>query len=83
MNRYNQTLTERWTLTQEINEISQQNEELKSLLRQYMAANVNDELEIPPTKIMLAQAGIGMNGTRAATSTSQIKMSEGISVRTR
>ena len=35
-----------------------QNTELKALLRQYMGARVNDELQVPPTQIMLAQAGM-------------------------
>ncbi|KAJ1549445.1 hypothetical protein HK405_003226 [Cladochytrium tenue] len=38
MDKYHTQLAERWKLTQEIKSYSQQNEELKSLLRQYMAA---------------------------------------------
>ncbi|KAJ3393070.1 hypothetical protein HDU92_008014 [Lobulomyces angularis] len=58
MEKYNQLLSERWQLTQEIGSVSRQNEELRQLLRQYMSAEVNDELQVPPTKIMLAQAGL-------------------------
>lgn len=58
MEKYNETLSERWQLSQEINSVRHQNDELKALLRQYMSARVNDELQIPPTEIMLAQAGM-------------------------
>jgi dynein regulatory complex protein 1 len=43
---------------QDIDSYKNQNEGLKALLQQYMSAQVNEELEVPPTKIMLAQAGI-------------------------
>jgi dynein regulatory complex protein 1 len=58
MEKYHSLLTQRWQVSQKIASIQQQNEELKSLLRQYMSARVNDELQIPPTQIMLAQAGM-------------------------
>jgi len=58
MQKYNKLLTERMALAEDIKFIKEQNSELKALLRQYMNAKVNDELEIPPTQIMLAQAGI-------------------------
>ncbi len=58
MEKYNDVLTQRWNISQEISSIKSQNEELKALLRQYMAARVNEELQIPPTQIMLAQAGM-------------------------
>ncbi|KAJ3206234.1 hypothetical protein HDU67_008299 [Dinochytrium kinnereticum] len=58
MEKYNDLLGERWEMTQEIGSIRNQNDELKSLLRQYMSAKVNDELQVPPTQIMLAQAGM-------------------------
>ncbi|KAJ3414827.1 hypothetical protein HDV05_005984 [Chytridiales sp. JEL 0842] len=58
MQKYNSLLTERWQLTEDIKSVSVQNDELKALLRQYMAAKVNDELQVPPTQIMLAQAGM-------------------------
>jgi dynein regulatory complex protein 1 len=58
MEKYHALLTQRWQVSQKICTVQQQNNELKSLLRQYMAARVNDELQIPPTQIMLAQAGM-------------------------
>ncbi|ORX54721.1 hypothetical protein BCR36DRAFT_282870, partial [Piromyces finnis] len=58
MQKYNKILSERMTLAEDIKFIKEQNNELKALLRQYMNAKINDELEIPPTQIMLAQAGI-------------------------
>ena len=51
-------LTERWTLSQEITAVQTQNEELKNLLKHYMSAKINEELQVPPTQIMLAQAGL-------------------------
>ena len=38
MEKYNTLLSERWQLTQDIASVGAQNEELKGLLRQYMAA---------------------------------------------
>jgi len=58
MEKYNQLLSERWQLTQEIGSVGRQNGELRQLLRQYMTAKVNDDLQVPPTRIMLAQAGL-------------------------
>jgi dynein regulatry complex protein 1 len=58
MEKYNHILSQRWSLSLEIDSFKNQNEELKALLRQYMAAKVNEELQIPPTQIMLAQAGL-------------------------
>ncbi|KAJ3277802.1 hypothetical protein HK104_002964 [Borealophlyctis nickersoniae] len=58
METYNAILTERAQLANQVTSIRSQNEELKMLLRQYMAARVNDELQVPPTQIMLAQAGM-------------------------
>ncbi|KAJ3022132.1 hypothetical protein HKX48_006961 [Thoreauomyces humboldtii] len=58
MSHYNAELVGRYTLTQEIDEIQRQNEELKGLLRQYMVARVNDDLQVPPAKILMLQAGV-------------------------
>ncbi|OUM65489.1 hypothetical protein PIROE2DRAFT_35114, partial [Piromyces sp. E2] len=58
MQKYNKLLSERMGLAEDIKFIKEQNNELKALLRQYMNAKVNEELEVPPTQIMLAQAGI-------------------------
>jgi len=65
MQKYNKILTERMALAEDIKFIKEQNSELKALLRQYMNAKVNDELEVPPTQIMLAQAGILRSPKRA------------------
>jgi len=58
MQKYNKILMERMALAEDIKFFKEQNSELKALLRQYMNSKVNEELEIPPTQIMLAQAGI-------------------------
>ncbi|KAI8619818.1 sperm tail-domain-containing protein [Chytriomyces sp. MP71] len=62
MKKYNSLLTERYQLTQDIESVHGQNEELKNLLRQYMSAKVNDELQVPPTQIMWYAAGGNMLG---------------------
>ncbi|KAJ3349466.1 hypothetical protein HDU83_000531 [Entophlyctis luteolus] len=61
MKKYNALLTERCQLTQEIDAVRTQSEELKGLLRQYMSAKVNDELEVPPTQIMWHAAGANVS----------------------
>ncbi|RKP17897.1 hypothetical protein ROZALSC1DRAFT_30343 [Rozella allomycis CSF55] len=53
MQKYNVALTDRWKLFHEIQDIKTQNEELKILLRKYLTAKINDELQIPPTKVLL------------------------------
>lgn len=58
MEKYNQILTERWQLSQEITSVTRQNAELRQLLKQYMTAKLNDDLQVPPTRILLAQAGL-------------------------
>ena len=58
MEHYHSLLTKRWQTSQKISLIEAQNGELKALLRQYMNARVNDELQVPPTQILLAQAGL-------------------------
>jgi dynein regulatory complex protein 1 len=62
MEKYNKLLTERYTLTQDISSVKQQNDELKGLLKHYMAAKINEELQVPPTQVMLAQAGMLTRG---------------------
>ena len=62
MEKYNKILNERWGLTQDILAVKSQNEELKGLLKQYMASKINEELQVPPTQIMLAQAGMIQKG---------------------
>ena len=58
MLKYNQALEDRWNKAQEIQRFNQQNAELKALLNQYMNAKSNDQLQIPPNKVILAQAGL-------------------------
>lgn len=58
MEKYNTLLNERCNLTLEISAVQTQNEELKNLLKHYMSAKINEELQVPPTQIMLAQAGL-------------------------
>lgn len=52
LQKYEKTLLERGRLIADTKGLQQQNEELRTLLRQYMGAKVNDELQIPPTKYM-------------------------------
>lgn len=52
---YNEILKKRMELAQSISSIKQQNQELKDLLRQYMSSEINNELQISPTKILMAQ----------------------------
>ncbi|KAI8819451.1 sperm tail-domain-containing protein [Fimicolochytrium jonesii] len=54
---YNAELIARHAAIQDISLIQQQNNELKNLLRGYMGARVNDELCVPPTKVLMVQAG--------------------------
>jgi dynein regulatory complex protein 1 len=56
MEKYNTLLSERWSL--EITAVQTQNDELKNLLKHYMSAKINQELQVPPTQIILAQAGL-------------------------
>lgn len=50
--QYNILLEERATLIDETTELAKQNEELKILLQQYLSSKVNQELEIPPTRLI-------------------------------
>jgi dynein regulatory complex protein 1 len=58
MQTYSKVLNERFKLKQEIKAIQQENEELKSLLRKYMTSKVNSEMEVPPTRVILASLGL-------------------------
>lgn len=58
METYNQILTDRWKKSQKIEGLEKQNDELKQLLRQYMSAKVNEELQVPPNDILRAQANM-------------------------
>lgn len=50
--QYNTLLEERATLIDETTELAKQNEELKILLSEYLGSKVNQELEIPPTRLI-------------------------------
>lgn len=50
--KYYQVLVERSTLIQETDGLRQQNGELRLLLHQYLNSKVNQELEIPPTRVL-------------------------------
>lgn len=49
---YYALLQERQSLVEETGVLHQQNEELKSLLQQYLQAGVNQELQVPPTQML-------------------------------
>jgi len=53
--KYLGVLTERASLIQETDALRQQNAELRMLLHQYVNSRVNQELEIPPTRILQAE----------------------------
>jgi dynein regulatory complex protein 1 len=53
MSKYHILVRDRWNLYQEINDIRKQNDEMKILLRQYLTAKVNEELQVPPAKVLL------------------------------
>lgn len=50
--KYNHLLEERGNLIEETTELAKQNEELKVLLQEYLGSKVNQELQIPPTKLI-------------------------------
>lgn len=52
LEKYSETLTSRSNLITETDALRQQNAELRMLLHQYINSKVNQELEIPPTKVL-------------------------------
>jgi len=50
--KYYQMLVDRQNLIEETGLLNQQNEELKTLLNQYLQAGVNQELQVPPTQVI-------------------------------
>lgn len=50
--KYYQMLVDRQDLIEETGLLNQQNEELKTLLNQYLQAGVNHELQVPPTQVI-------------------------------
>lgn len=52
MTKYYSLLVDRQNLIEETGLLNQQNEELKTLLNQYLQAGVNQELQVPPTQVI-------------------------------
>lgn len=52
LSKYYSLLVERQNLIEETGLLNQQNEELKTLLNQYLQAGVNHELQVPPTQVI-------------------------------
>ena len=52
LTKYYQLLVDRQNLIEETGLLNQQNEELKTLLNQYLQAGVNQELQVPPTQVI-------------------------------
>lgn len=52
LSKYYGLLVERQNLIEETGLLNQQNEELKTLLNQYLQAGVNHELHVPPTQVI-------------------------------
>jgi len=52
LTKYHTTLTERAVRIRETDALRQQNAELRMLLHQYISSKVNQELEIPPTRVL-------------------------------
>ena len=52
LQKYHSMLVDRQNLIEETGLLNQQNEELKTLLNQYLQAGVNQELQVPPTQVI-------------------------------
>ena len=52
LSKHHQLLQERQNYIEETGLLNQQNEELKTLLNQYLLAGVNQELKVPPTQVI-------------------------------
>ncbi|KNE72421.1 hypothetical protein AMAG_16473 [Allomyces macrogynus ATCC 38327] len=55
MDAYHLLLCARRDLTMEVTDLEMQNFELRTLLREYMAADVNGSLQVPPSQVILSQ----------------------------
>ncbi|KAJ3370443.1 hypothetical protein GGF31_004029 [Allomyces arbusculus] len=55
MDAYHLLLCARRDLTMEVTDLETQNLELRTLLREYMAADVNGSLQVPPSHVILSQ----------------------------
>lgn len=56
LTKYNDQLMERRNLIEETDKLKRQNNELRMLLQQYLCSKVNQELQIPPTKVLQSEA---------------------------
>jgi len=54
LKQYHHHLQERFAVISKTVKLSEHNEDLRSLLRQYLNSSTNDELIIPPTRIVQA-----------------------------
>ena len=52
LTKYHALLVERQSLIEQTGLLNQQNEELKTLLNQYLQAGVNHDLQVPPTQVI-------------------------------
>ena len=52
MEKYEGVVKERAAAIDEVHSLEQQNAELKKLMNQYLSADVNDELHVPPTQVI-------------------------------
>lgn len=52
LRKYNSVLEERAKVIDETTALARQNEELKVLLQEYLGSKINQELEIPPTRLI-------------------------------
>lgn len=52
---YNQALLKRKELIDDVTTLKTQNAELKTLLKQYLGAPINEDLIIPPTQMQMYQ----------------------------
>lgn len=52
LTKYYAMLVDRQNLIEETGMLNQRNEELKTVLNQYLQAGVNQELQVPPTQVI-------------------------------
>ncbi len=52
LQQYEKMLSERGRLVGETKGLQQQNLELRVLLQHYMSSKINDDLQIPPTRVL-------------------------------
>ena len=55
LEKYDSVLEDRTALIDEVNQLEQDNADLKALLHQYLSSKVNSELQIPPTQVIRVQ----------------------------